>query len=108
LRDAVPGEDWIELRFAPGTHVSRLWLTTGFERIHPPTGDLVPLNAHVRRLTVVTDGGRRSYEVGASERTLEVDVDEATTSVRLVVDEVWPGERWQDLSISEIQAHCVR
>ena len=28
--------------------------------------------------------------------------------VRLVIDEVWPGERWQDLSISEIQVHCAR
>lgn len=108
VRDAVPGEDWIELRFAPGTHVSRVWLTTGFERVHPRTGDLFPLNAHVRRLSMVTDAGRRSFDVGATDRSLEIDVDQVTSSVRLVIDEVWPGERWQDLSISEIQVHCAR
>ena len=108
VREAIPGQDWIEMSLGEPTHVSRLWLTTGFEKIHRRTGDLFPLNAHLRRFTIETDDGRRTVEVGSEQRSAELRLNSTTTRIRLIIEDVWPGERWQDLSISEIQVHCGR
>lgn len=108
VRDAVPGRDWIEVTLPSAMRVSRVWLTTGYEKLHRRTGDLFPLNDHLRRFTVVTDAGRRTVEVDDETRFADVRLNATTRRVRLVVDEVWPGTRWRDLSISEIQLHCAR
>ena len=108
VRDAVPGEEWIEMTLSPGTRVSNLWLTTGYEKIHRRSGDLFPLNAHLRRFTVVTDAGRRTIDVVEDQRAADVRLDEVTGQIRIVMEDVWPGERWQDLSISEIRLTCAR
>ena len=107
VRDPVPGGDWIEATFAPGTRVSRVWLTTGYEKIGR-AGDLFVLNAHLSRFTLATDTGSRSRDVGASERSAEVRLNAETTRVRITMDGIYPGERWQDLSISEITIYCAR
>jgi hypothetical protein len=108
VRDAVSGSDWIEASFAPGTRVSRVVLTTGYEK-HTRRGlDLFTANAHLARFTIETDAGHRSRDVAQEERSAEVALHVETGRVRLVVDQTWPGAEWQDLSISEITIYCGR
>lgn len=107
VRDPMPGAEWIEATLPPGTRVSRVRLTTGYEKIGR-AGDLFTLNAHLSRFTLETDAGRRTRDVGPSERAAEVRLNAETTRVRLIAEGIYPGERWQDLSISEIQIFCAR
>lgn len=107
VRDAVEGEEWIEATLPPGTRVSRVWLTTGYEKMGR-VGDLFTLNAHLSRFTLETDAGRRTVDVGPSQREADVRLNVETTRVRLIAEGIYPGERWQDLSISEIRVYCAR
>lgn len=107
VRDPVDG-DWVEGCLPRSNRIGRVWLTTGYEVPDARPGDLFVLNAHVRHATVeLREGGNvvtsRSVEVGAGERSMEVEFDDVTAScVRVVSHTVWPGQRWQDLCVSEI------
>jgi hypothetical protein len=107
VRDPVAGSEWIEVTFPSSVVVTELWLTTGFEKIHRRTGDLFPLNAHARRLSVVTEAGVERVDVLREQRSASIRLDVETRTVRIVFEEVWPGERWQDLSISEVRLRCL-
>lgn len=78
-------------------------LTTGYEKHSPRVGDLFVANAHVRRMRIVTDARVHEITAGRTERVAELGLGDRTRTVRFVVEEVWPGVRWQDLSISEIR-----
>lgn len=108
VTDAVPGEEWIEITMPSGSHVARLWLTTGYDKIHQRTGDLFSLNAHLRRFTVTTDAGSQTVEVGHEQRVADVRLGATTRRIRIGIEAVWPGERWQDLHVSEIRVYCSR
>lgn len=108
VRDPRPGEEWIEARFATAAHVAHVRFTTGFEKTHRVNGDLFPLNAHLRRIRVETDSGSFVHEIESDEREADLTIGERTTRLRLVVLEVWPGERWQDLCLSEIALFGAR
>jgi hypothetical protein len=108
VTDAIAGEDWIEVSLTAPMTVTRVAFTPGWDRISPRGLDLFVANARVRRATIVTDAGRRTVDAAADERMKEVRLDHQTTRVRLVIEEVWPGERWQDLSVGEITPYCAR
>ncbi|MBX3272355.1 MAG: hypothetical protein KF729_19000 [Sandaracinaceae bacterium] len=100
-----PGRgEWIEARFSPPRVVRRIRMTTGYDKIHRRSGDLFPLNAHLRRVRVVfSDGTELARDVGPDEREITFDdLSVRAASVRFVADDVWEGTRWQDLSLSEI------
>lgn len=108
VTDAVPGEEWIEITMPSGSHVARLWLTTGYDKIHQRSGDLFSLNAHLRRFTVTTDAGSQTVDVGHDQRVADVRLGATTRRIRIGIESVWPGERWQDLHVSEIRVYCSR
>ncbi len=104
VRDPVPGAEYLEACFEHEVSFTRLELTTGFEK-HTRQGlDLFVANAHLRDARVVIDGVEVSrFSAGADERRVDVALPLGARGrcIRLVADLVWPGTRWQDLSISE-------
>lgn len=104
VRDAVAGADWVEARWRRPVTIDRVVLTTGYEKVHRRSGDLFYANAHLATFRLETDEGiGLPVEVGPDQRSAEVSVGARTRRLRLIVDRVHPGARWQDLSISEIQ-----
>lgn len=103
-RDAVPGVEWLEACFDAPVTIERLELTTGFERFNR-AGDLFVRNAHVAEAHVLVDGVEHArFTAGDAQRWAVVPLDAGSSGrcVRIVFERAWPGERWQDLSISEV------
>jgi hypothetical protein len=105
VRSAGSGE-WIEAEFDSLQRIVRIELTTGYEKHHPRSGDLFYLNPHLRRLRLEVGGQTFFRDVGRDQRRLSIDgLNVTANKVRFVVDNVWNGTRWQDLSISEISIY---
>jgi hypothetical protein len=103
VRRAVPGEDFLEALFDQPVHVQRVRLATGYTRFSRSAGDLFVANDHLRRARLVTDAGDVEFDVGEEQRHIEVQLPGLTRSVKLVVLSVWPGDRWRDLTITEVE-----
>lgn len=104
VRDVRPGEDWFEVKFAkPTPDKAAVTMTTGYFR---PGVNLDPwsANAHLKRFRVVTDKGESTHDVREDQRRIVFRL-EPTTRIRIIVDEVYAGTKWQDLLISEIEVH---
>lgn len=107
-RDPVDG-DWVEGCTPRPRAISAVTLTTGFDWQGSSGLDLFVANARLRRVTVelrdadATVLASSTAVVEATQRELTVPFDGVTAAcVRVIAHETWPGERWQDLSISEI------
>ncbi|MCC7537114.1 MAG: hypothetical protein IT379_12910 [Deltaproteobacteria bacterium] len=95
---------WIEATLPSRRLVQRIEIVPGFDKWHPRSGDLFFRNAHLRRFRLRFDDGTvlaRHVEHGSRSHVV-AGLQEWTRRVRLEVDEVWPGTRWEDLQISEI------
>lgn len=110
VRDAVAG-DYLEACFDGAIPVGRVWLTTGYDHTSRRGTNLFTANARLRDFAIeLRDGGRavetRVLFARSDQRAREVDFLGARGDcVRFVVHTVWPGTRWQDLSISEVRIH---
>ena len=94
--------EWIEARFAPGTRFRRVEIGTGWDRVGP-NGDLFPANAHARRISIQVDGREvTAVNAAADQRYVTASLDATGATMRFVVLDVWPGERFEDLCINEI------
>ncbi len=96
---------WVELGFSEPRVVSAIQIANGLQ--HRDTfGDLFLLNGRVRRF-------RLEF---SDQSMIDADLDKTTRgrvrfkfaprvvrSVRLVVVTSWPGEKWNDIAISEIE-----
>ena len=101
-----PGRgEWLQAEFAEARHIARIRIATGYDSVSPRFGDLFSANAHIKRVSVWVDGVRvATRDVEADERSVDLDALDVTgRRVRVVADEVWPGARWQDLSVNEIE-----
>jgi len=65
--------------------------------------DLFKANGRVAALTVTTDGGETTWDVGdgRAAQKLEKDLGE-TSTVTLTVSDVYPGGEYEDLALSEV------
>jgi hypothetical protein len=96
---------WVEARLAAERRIREIQFSTGYDAVSPKYGDLFVLNRHVKRMHFVFDGRTTiSREVADTEREIDMkDLNVTATTIRLVVDEVYRGDRWQDICISEVQ-----
>ena len=100
-----PGQgQWIEAHFNQPRRIRRIEISAGFDYVSPKYGDLFPVNAHLRAVRVLFDGGKAvTRAVPREEREITLDgLDVMASSVRVIAARVWEGTRWQDLAISEI------
>ncbi len=110
VRDAVAG-DYVEGCFDELTSIGTVWLTTGYDHRSRRGTDLFTANAHLRDFTVELRDRQRVVErrvlfARSDQRAREIDLLGARgRCVRFVVRTVWPGTRWQDISISEIRIY---
>jgi hypothetical protein len=57
-------------------------------------------------MTVTAEGGQSQSVSLVDDRSVqefELEFDQPTGSVRFTVDAVYPGDRWEDVTISEVR-----
>jgi hypothetical protein len=103
VRRAVSGEDYIEASFNVPVWVERVRFSTGYTRFSRRAGDLFLANDHLRRGRLLSDAGSVDFDVPEDTRHMEVELPGETRRVRLVILSVWSGQRWRDLTLTEIE-----
>lgn len=103
-REKGSGEGaWVEIAFDSSKEINKIEMTAGWDYLSKKNVDLFEANSHLKKLTVVFDDGTQEVDVSSSQRSIAIEgLNFKTKKIRFVADEVWPGKRWQDLSISEI------
>lgn len=102
LIDPIGGSEWIEAQFTAPVQLARVSIVPGYDRPHPRWGDLFVAHGRARRISIETGSGRSTYDVPDGSRRFDVALDRRATRVRIVIDDVAPGQRWATLSVSEI------
>jgi hypothetical protein len=94
--------EWVEITLAGAATVQRLQIWNGHQK-----EDLFAHNGRVRMLLI--DAGERTFLVElldvAGPQVVELAEPVRTTTVRLTVDSVYPGERYPELAISEVELY---
>lgn len=107
VQDAAPGAEWIQGCLPEYPYaLSRVVITTGYDKSSERWGDLFIANAHLAAGDIFVDGALAGhFEAGNDQRhaTVDLGADSSGRCVRLVPTRIWPGTRWQDLSVSEIE-----
>lgn len=106
-----PGlDEWIELSFPGPFELRAVALDVGFDK----SADLFAKNNRVKRVTLVFDSGERTTVDLEDTRGLQhVALVRApgpnveTTSVRVIIDQVYPGTKYDDTCLAEIQVWGV-
>ena len=102
-----PGKgEWLEATFSSPRHVRVLRVIPGYEATSDAYGDLFFANAHAKSLRITGDGGKEIAQRGVAEgeRLVTFDnLDVDVTTVRVTIEDVWPGRKWEDLAVSEIE-----
>lgn len=92
----------IDLYLADPAWVGRIVVDNGFQRDAEAYAD----NARISRAELVLDGGQRYSvrldDLGLQRQAIELPEPQLTTTVRLEVTEVFEGDTYQDLAVSEI------
>jgi hypothetical protein len=98
---AGPGiGQWIDLTFTEPITLTQLAVSIGFDR----SDENFQANNRVRRATLIFADNATQQVTFPDERGLHIVpvADKRTTSLRFVIDDVYPGARFDDTAIGEI------
>jgi hypothetical protein len=105
--DGVEGSgagQWIEARMGAARRFRRVRFSTGFDHVSSRYGDLFYANAHMSVARIEVDGRAVArVQVEFDRRQAVVDLDATGTSLRIVAESVYAGQRWQDVCVSEVE-----
>lgn len=101
-----PGKDqWLEAKLPAKRKIRKLRIVTGFDEASEKYGNLFDANAHLKSVKVSFDGGAPIVQgVGAADHAVVLDgLDVEAQTIRVTADDVYPGAKWQDLCVPEIE-----
>ncbi len=94
--------EWVELHLRDEARITRLLVWNGYQK-----GAQFTQNGRVRRLLI--DAGSRRFTVELLSVTGSQAVDfpqpVSTRTIRLTVDAIFPGDRYPDTALSEIEVY---
>lgn len=96
--------DWVKLTFTQPQKVSAFEVSNGFRRIDE-LGDLYTMNNRVKSGTLEFSDGTKlpiEFKDEAKETTFVLPEPKTCTWVKLTVDAIYKGTKWNDLAISEL------
>jgi hypothetical protein len=104
--------EWIMLTFPGTVEVHRIGLDIGYDRDEGDTfrnENLFSANNRVMRATIRFSNGNEMQLSFTDERGVQMrDTDSVeTTYVQVIIDEVYPGSRWDDTCVAELQVWGV-
>lgn len=101
-------EAWIELSFDSEVNIEGFEIWGGSHNPdYPEYGDIYKLNNRVKKgVCEFSDGSKLKFELVDVDNWQIIRFDEAiiTSSIRLTIEEVYEGEKWNDLCIAEFLA----
>lgn len=103
--DADKAVQWLEAQFEKPKSIRVLRIDTGYDDWSAKYGDLWLHNAHAKKLSISLDGAAPiTRAVAENERVATVRLPDGTKAktVRVSFDELWPGDKWQDIAVTEI------
>lgn len=100
--EGVPGPgigERVELLFAEPVRLTAIEIITGFTR----SPEIFAANNRVRRATLLfSDGGTQSVELLDQIEAQRVPVSALTTSLSLIIEDVYPGSQYEDSAITQL------
>lgn len=97
--------EWVNMTFATPQSLTGLEISNGFRRIDDKFGDLYHMNNRIKTATLeCSDGTRLPIELADEpvERTVSLPAPIRCSWVKLTVDSVYRGTKWNDLAVSEL------
>lgn len=75
-----------------------------WEKVSQKGVDLFSANARIRRFSLkFDDGSELPVKTDEDQRAIELsDIQKTTKSIIIEISETWPGEKWQDICLSEL------
>lgn len=100
--DNGPGE-WIKLTFSRPVRLALLEIANGYQKDERRFRG----NARIENLTIVySDGSVQAASLKDTRGYQNIDLAaKETESLELIIESVFPGERWEDLAVSEIRVY---
>lgn len=100
--DGDPAGAWLEYTFASPVRIARIEIVNGYDKTVDDL-DLFDANARVRDVTIETDESSTDVQLDDSREPQSIDgPDEPACRVRLLIDSVYEGTRFEDVAVSEI------
>jgi hypothetical protein len=98
--------EWVKMTFSTPQNVTGFEFSNGFRRIDD-FGDLYVMNNRIKTATLeFSDGSTTPIEFAdtPTEYSVVLPAPKRCTSVRLIVNSVYKGTKWNDLAVSEFHA----
>ncbi|MBN2716374.1 MAG: hypothetical protein JXX14_11005 [Deltaproteobacteria bacterium] len=95
---------WIEIVLDKPRKISHINITAGWHRINRKGENLAHMNGSIKMFDVLLDG-KQVLAQAAQKQTLLINthyIGEEAKVIRLAFKEIWPGERWNDIAISDL------
>jgi hypothetical protein len=96
----------LDYTFSSGLDLRTVTIRNGYQKVRErpgrPAVDLYPLNGRLRRVTVVTDAGRWTWDLADGRAPQTLAVPGRTRSLRLEVRSVYASTTYPDLAVSEV------
>jgi hypothetical protein len=98
-----PGQgSWVEVTSGAPQSFVAVAIDTGIQGTRPGV-DLFVANAHAKKLHLrIDETDLPTVDIAATQRTVIVPASKEAKAIRVVYDDVFPGEKWADLGASEI------
>lgn len=97
---------WIKIYLPETKIISRIGICPGYEKIDPKLGDLFWLNNRLRIAELeLSDGGIKElfFEDKKGIKYFEIQPPKKVEWIKLTIKDYYPGRRWDDMCISEIE-----
>lgn len=99
-------DEWLELVFSGPVEITRLEILTGYVK-HFRGRDLFDANSRIKRAEITAGSWRTTHEFTDSRtwHTVEIDPPVKNDRIRIKAVEIYQGNRWSDLHVSEIKVY---
>ncbi|HEY3452258.1 MAG TPA: hypothetical protein VGK67_38290, partial [Myxococcales bacterium] len=97
--------DFVKFTFASPQTISGFEFSNGFRRIDEMFGDLYHMNNRMKAATLEFSDGEKmqlAFKDDPTEETVLLPTPKKCAWVKLTVNEIYKGTKWNDLAISEI------
>lgn len=97
--------DWVKFTFATPQTISGFEFSNGFRRIDEMFGDLYHMNNRMKSATLEFSDGEKlpiTFKDDPTEETVLLPTPKKCDWVKLTVNGIYKGTKWNDLAISEV------
>ncbi len=96
--------EWIKLEFERERKLHHLGIIPGYFKYNDNVGEVWFKNNRIKEATLIfSDSSTKKIDLVDMKQMQFVTIDKKTRYVKLRIDDVYPGSKWEDACISEIK-----